>query len=117
MKGSLSNIVRVRHILDAIEEIEQYIDGVSEEEFLKNSEKKFATIKQVEIIGEACNKISDEIKNTHSDIAWHQIIGFRHISIHEYHNVSFNIVWGIATKDIPVLKRQIQLILTELQAQ
>ena len=58
MKGPLSNKIRVHHILDAIGEVEQYIAGVTQEEFLENSEKKFATIKQAEIIGEACNRIT-----------------------------------------------------------
>src|ERR1051326_4396717 len=103
MKGLLSNKTRVHHILDAISEIETYIENVTEDQFLQNSEKRFATIKQIEIIGEACNKLTDELKLAHPDIPWLQVIGFRNISIHEYHNVSFHIVWGIATKDLPAL--------------
>jgi uncharacterized protein with HEPN domain len=53
MKGRLSNRVRVLHILDAIGEVERYINRVGQQEFLSNSEKRFATIKQIEIIGEA----------------------------------------------------------------
>lgn len=54
MKGKLGDKVRLQHILDAISEIEMYLDGVSFDQFLGNSEKRFATIKQIEIIGEAC---------------------------------------------------------------
>jgi uncharacterized protein with HEPN domain len=58
MKPPLSDELRVRHVLDAIKEIESYLYNVSIEEFLANSEKRFATIKQLEIIGEACARIS-----------------------------------------------------------
>jgi len=54
MKQPLSDDLRVRHVLDAISEIESYLQNVTLDEFLSNSEKRFATIKQIEIIGEAC---------------------------------------------------------------
>jgi uncharacterized protein with HEPN domain len=111
MKGRLSNKARVFHILDALTEVDGYILGVTEEEFLKNSEKRFATIKQIEIIGEACNKITDDIRLANPQIPWAQVIGFRNISIHEYHSVSFHIVWNIATVDLPALKDQMLTLL------
>jgi uncharacterized protein with HEPN domain len=114
MKGPLSDKLRVHHILDAIAEVEAYVAGVTETEFLENSEKRFATIKQIEIVGEACNKISADLQVTHPEIPWAEVIGFRNISIHEYHNVSFHIVWDIAKNDLPILKRQFELILEEL---
>jgi uncharacterized protein with HEPN domain len=114
MKGPLSDKIRVQHILDAINEVETYISGVTEERFIQSSEKRFATIKQIEIIGEACNKITDKIKLAHPEVPWDQVIGFRNISIHEYHNVSFHIVWGIAVNDLPFLKERFIIILQEL---
>lgn len=115
MNGPHSNIIRIRHVLDAISEVEKYIEGVIEEEFLSNSEKRFATIKQIEIAGEACNRITSEVREAHPEIPWAQVIGFRNISIHEYHNVSFHIVWNIASGDLPTLKIQMQNLLEELQ--
>jgi uncharacterized protein with HEPN domain len=114
MKGLLSDKVRIQHILDAISAIEGYIEGVTEDQFIANSEKRFATIKQIEIIGEACNRISTQVKDANSEVPWAQIIGFRNISIHEYFSVSFHIVWGIAVNDLPVLKKQLLQIVKEL---
>lgn len=54
MKGQLTDKIRVQHILDAIAETEKYLAGISFEDFLLSSEKRFATVKQIEIIGEAC---------------------------------------------------------------
>lgn len=60
MKKELTDKVRISHVLDAIGEVEKYLNGVPYSDFLSNSEKRFATIKQVEIIGEACNRISKD---------------------------------------------------------
>src|ERR1700742_1325620 len=106
MKQPLSDQLRVRHVLDAIAEINSYLQMVSLEEFLLNSEKRFATIKQLEIIGEACNRISSGVKEKFPEIEWNNIIGFRNISIHEYFGVNFQIVWQIAQTDLPILKTQ-----------
>lgn len=106
MRGPLTDEMRIRHVLDAIAEIKNYLDGVSLEEFLSSSEKWFATIKQIEIIGESCNRMSETLKTSHPGIEWKSIIGFRNISIHEYFGVNFMIVWEIAQYDLPALQKQ-----------
>ena len=113
MKPPLSDELRVRHVLDAIKEIESYLHYASEESFLSNSEKRFATIKQIEIIGEACARITPDIKERYPDVDWKNIVGFRNISIHEYFGVNFRIVWQIAQINLPVLKQQFSNILEE----
>jgi uncharacterized protein with HEPN domain len=80
--------VRIQHIIDAIHEIELYLEDVSYEQFLANSEKRFATIKQIEIVGEACNGLTDELKSANPSVPWKPIVGFRNISIHEYFGVN-----------------------------
>jgi uncharacterized protein with HEPN domain len=111
MRPPLSDELRIRHVLDAIKEVESYLVNVSLDEFLTNSEKRFATIKQIEIIGEACARITSPIKDRYPDIEWKNIVGFRNISIHEYFGVNFQIVWQIAKNDLPTLKQQFAVIL------
>ena len=115
MRQPLSDELRVRHVLDAIREIDSYLQNVSLEDFLATSEKRFATIKQLEIIGEACARISPTIKEAHIEVEWNNIIGFRNISIHEYFGVNFQIVWQIAQNDLPVLREQFSRILLGLE--
>lgn len=114
MKGPLTDKIRILHILEAIAETEQYLAGVSYDDFLNNSEKRFATIKQIEIVGEACNSLTAEFKDAHTEIAWKPIRGFRNISTHEYFAVNFQIVWEIAQIDLPVLKQQFSEVLSTL---
>ena len=107
MKGKLSDKARLQHILDAICEIENYVKNISIEEFSKSSEKKFASVKQMEIIGEAANRINEETINNHPEVEWTKIIALRNILVHEYYVIDENIVWNIITEDLPKLKNQI----------
>jgi uncharacterized protein with HEPN domain len=111
MKGKLGDRVRLQHILDAVHEVELYLEDVTYEQFLANSEKRFATIKQIEIVGEACNALSDGLKAQYPAIPWKPIVGFRNISIHEYFGVSLQLVWEIAANDLPELKEKMNAIL------
>ena len=92
MKGKLGDKQRLLHILESIEEIEKYTAGSNLEVFLQNSMMKFASVKQIEIIGEAANYISEETKNKFSDIQWRQITGLRHVLVHEYFGVDSKLI-------------------------
>lgn len=98
---------RLHHILDAISEIENYTKGIDFADFESNSMMKFATIKQLEIIGEACNRLSEELRERYPSVEWRKIIGLRNILVHTYFSVSFRIVWDIVRQDIPTLKQEI----------
>jgi uncharacterized protein with HEPN domain len=111
MRNNVGDEARLKHILEAISEIQSYTKNTDLEEFARNSMKKYATIKQLEIIGEAANHISKAIKEEYSEIEWREIIGLRNILIHEYFGVDENVVWGIVTKDIPRLKNHITQII------
>jgi uncharacterized protein with HEPN domain len=114
MKGSLGDKVRLNHILDAISEVELYLTNISFDQFLENSEKRFATIKQIEIIGEACNALSAELKLANPAVPWKPIVGFRNISIHEYFGVNLQLLWEIAKNDLPGLKEHMKAILKSI---
>jgi uncharacterized protein with HEPN domain len=68
----------------------------------------------MEIIGEATNHISAELKSKFTDIEWAQIVGMRNILIHEYFGIDSSIVWEIIKKDIPELKDKIKIILQSI---
>ncbi len=111
MKDKFGDKQRLLHILEAIGEIKNYTNTASLEVFEENSMMRFASIKQIEIIGEAANYITEETKSKFSDIQWRQIIGMRHVLVHEYFGVDSNLVWQIIAKDIPELEGAIQKVL------
>lgn len=73
MKDKSGDKARILHILDSISEIESYISNDSFESFSSHSMKKFATVKQLEIIGEAENHIGKEIKTSYPEVSWREI--------------------------------------------
>jgi uncharacterized protein with HEPN domain len=87
MKGRLGDRQRLLHILEAIEEIQTYTVNTDIKSFLSNSMMRFACVKQIEIIGEAANTITSETKAIFTDLEWKQIIGMRHVLVHEYFGV------------------------------
>jgi len=111
MRGKLGDKVRLQHINDAIIEIETYLANKEFSDFNTNSMMRFACIKQMEIIGEASNHVSEEIKLKFSKIEWAQIIGMRNVFVHEYFGVDTSLVWEIIKNDIPELKNKIKEIL------
>lgn len=116
MKHKLSDIHRIQHILEAISNIEVFIKNVSVDNFIKNREKSAAVERMIEIIGEATNHISEEVlHNPETSAPWKKIIANRNILAHEYFRIDYKIIYQIATTEIIPLKKDIELILKELE--
>jgi len=103
----------IKHILDAINDIENSIKNLSKEEFKKSKDTKDATVRRIEIIGEAVKNISKGMRNKYPTIEWKKIAGTRDIMIHAYFNVDLDVTWDIVKKDLPDLKKKMRIILEE----
>lgn len=84
--------VFLHHILDAIEQITDYLADVEATGFLKNRLLQDGVVRQLEIIGEASHNLSDKTRSNIPDIKWRQIIGLRNRLIHAYYRVNYQIV-------------------------
>jgi uncharacterized protein with HEPN domain len=115
MRGRLGDLVRLHHIYDAIVEIEGYLEGVSLSVFNEQSMLRNACVKQLEIIGEASDHISFELKERYSEIEWHRIKGMRNILVHEYFGIDSTLVWQIIQFDLPDFKEKIREILKSMK--
>ena len=115
MRSRLGDKIRLQHILDAIQEIDSYLVDVDFEKFMENCMMRYACIKQMEIIGEASNHVTDEVKSEFSSVEWDQIAGMRNVFVHEYFGVDATLVWEIIKGDIPDLKNKVQEIMENFE--
>jgi len=106
--------IYLQHILDAIQKISLYLQGIDKDKFLKNSLIQDGVIRQLEIIGEATKQISLELRDQQSSIPWSQMAGMRDKLIHHYFGVDLETVWLTATQDIPELRIPIQSLIDQL---
>jgi uncharacterized protein with HEPN domain len=103
----------LQDILDAIIDIENFLEKVTEEEFYRNKEKQYAVLRALEIIGEATKNLSKEIRAKYRTIPWKDMAGLRDKLIHMYFGVKVDLVWGTVKNKLPELKEQIKEILKE----
>ena len=97
----------LHHILESIEAIESYTDGLSEEEFLSMPEKQDAVMRRLEIIGEAVRNIPEEFRTEYPDIEWNKAMGTRNILVHHYFGIDLKIVWDTLLTSLPQFKMKI----------
>ncbi|MBS3802789.1 MAG: DUF86 domain-containing protein [Candidatus Thermoplasmatota archaeon] len=103
-----ADLIRLKHILDASVEIQSFIKDKTQEEFKQERKLHLSVVHLLEIIGEAGNQISEEVKEQYVDIPWKRIIGMRNRLIHGYFDIDLAIVWKTATEDIPPLIEEIK---------
>lgn len=99
-----SDTVYLKHILDAINQIETYMDTLDYSQFEQTRLVQDGVIRQLEIIGEASRNLSDDFRVQHPELPWRQIIGLRNRLIHAYFDVDLGIVWDIVQENLPQLK-------------
>lgn len=114
MKNHDDNVY-IKHILDDILKIEESFKSLSKSDFLNDECLIDATVRRIEIMGEAVKNISNEFKEKYNKIEWRKIAGMRDILIHAYFKVDLEAVWIVVKKDIPLLKENILNIKRDLE--
>ena len=110
----------LEHILEALKRIFDYVEDISEVSFLTNALIQDAVLRNLEIIGEASNKLvryHDEFIKQYPDVPWEDMYWMRNRISHGYFSIDFEIIWKTIEQDLPVLEEQIQAIYTKVMAQ
>ena len=107
---------RLKDIIQAANHIISFTEGISIEDLTDDRLRYFAVVKNVEIIGEASYMLSKGIKEKYNYIPWKDIIKMRHVLVHGYATILPDLLWHTALVDVPTLKGQIEVILSEILA-
>jgi uncharacterized protein with HEPN domain len=105
---------RLRHMLEAIDNVFEFIQGLSFDDFCNNKMLRFAVVKNLEIVGEAAYLLSKEFKNQHVEIEWNDIIAMRHVLVHGYYQIKNERIWATVLSELPQLQPQIKKIYENL---
>ena len=103
--ASLLDVFEAGHLM------QEFITGVSEEDFHEDRKTQSAVLHQILILGEATKRISRAYRLAHPEIPWRLMAGMRDIVIHAYESVDISEVWKTASDDIPALIAQIEPLL------
>jgi uncharacterized protein with HEPN domain len=82
-------------MLLAARDAQAFVEGLDESAFLASPLHQNATIRSLEVIGEAAGKVSVATRTTHPQIPWRDITGMRHRLIHGYAEVRLDLVWVV----------------------
>ena len=101
----------LQDIIDAAEDIDRFMAGVSLERLTGDRKTLFAVAKALENIGEAVKQIPAAVRHKYPDVPWKDVAGMRDVLVHDYFGVDAAIVWKTVHEDLPPLKRRIADIL------
>jgi len=103
-------IVLLDDIREACNLIIKYKGNSSFDNFAADTRTVHAILYNFQVIGEAANRLSEDIRKKYHNIKWADIIAFRNIVVHEYFGIDLRIVYQIATINVPELLEKLKNI-------
>ena len=101
------------HIGECLDRIEKYTAG-GKDGYMNSTLIQDAVTRNLQILAESSQRVSDSLKASHTDVPWRDIAGFRNVLVHQYLGVDLDYVWRVVEDDLPALKQQIHAMLLEL---
>jgi uncharacterized protein with HEPN domain len=111
MQDNVRNSAALWDMLQAIQRIQTYTQGLDEAAYLDNILIQQGVERNLEIIGEAARRLSDTFRSNHPDIDWRGVIGLRNIVAHQYDQVDHVEIWNIITTTLLRLQAQLRPLL------
>ena len=105
--------VSLQDILEAANWINEYVRGISFEQFRADRKTVNAVVRNLEIIGEAAKNIPEPLRAKSPQIPWPRIAGLRDLLIHAYFGVDLDIIWDVVQNKLPALKAQVSELIAD----
>lgn len=104
----------IKDILTAIDNIEDFVKGLSFEEFCKSEKTQSAFVWQIQIIGEAVKNIPKDIRDRYKEVPWKYMARMRDKIAHFYFGIDYEIVWGVVKNNLPEIKPLLKKVYQEI---
>ena len=104
---------RIRDMLDAISCVLGRVPP-DRQTFQNDELLQTYFVHYLQILGEAAYKLPQDFRTAYPDIPWSDIIGMRHVLVHDYFRIDLDIVWGVVEKQLPELRGKLEALLTQL---
>lgn len=103
--------ILLERIIEAINIVKDHLAGYDFDKFSKDQKTYDAVLMQIVNIGELIYKLGREFHEEHHQLPWHKATGMRNQIAHGYFEIKKDVMWDTATKDLPELKKQVEVIL------
>jgi uncharacterized protein with HEPN domain len=90
------------------EKVLAYTGGLDQPSFVASGLNYDATLRNLELIGEAATHVPDAVRHAHSEIPWRQVVATRNRLIHGYLGIDNDTLWSIIQDDVPDLLVQLK---------
>ena len=106
----------LRDMLRALDSIERFARGADAVSFASDELRQAAILQRLTTIGEAVARLSPATRARAPRVPWARIVAFRNQAVHAYFAVDWDFVWGVVRRRLPALRRRIEPLLRELEA-
>lgn len=94
----------IEDMLTSLDEVQEFTHGMSFDAFEEDRKTRNAVVRSLEVLGEAAKKLPESVQASAATIPWKQMAGMRDKLIHAYFGVDWQIVWLVATEELPPLR-------------
>ncbi len=107
---SRDEAVYLGHMLEMARKAQAKVRGLSREDYDADENLRITLVHLIQVIGEAARHVPTDVQRAAAGIPWPDIVGMRHRIVHDYMDVDYDVVWTVATRDLPALVEELQKI-------
>ena len=103
----------LRDILKELDDVTAFTSG-GKAAFMSDAKTRKAVVRSYEVVGEVAKRLPDDLRQTHDQVDWRKLIGFRDFLAHHYEEVILELIWS-AVEDLPNLRAAIEAVLAAVE--